>query len=83
MGFGALALYGILLVLLNSGEVKLNFVVWSTRASLVFLLLIVLAVGFLAGFLFDTVRERRKRQRGSASTPYRAATSRTRFTCYA
>lgn len=65
IGFGALALYGVLLVLLNSREVPLNFVFWSTKASLVILLLIVLAVGFLAGFLFDTVRDRRKRQRAN------------------
>jgi uncharacterized integral membrane protein len=66
IGFGVLALYGVLLVILNSGEVELHFVFWSTKASLVILLLIVLAVGFLAGFLFDTVRGRRKSRRSTS-----------------
>ena len=57
---GVLALYGILLVALNARQTKVNFVFWSTEASLVVLLLITLAVGFLAGFLFDAARDRRK-----------------------
>jgi uncharacterized integral membrane protein len=59
--FGVLALYGLLLVALNARQTKVNFVFWSTKASLVVLLLITLAIGFLGGFLFDTARERRKR----------------------
>jgi uncharacterized integral membrane protein len=59
--FGVLALYGLLLVILNARQTKVNFVFWSTKASLVVLLLITLAIGFLAGFLFDTARDRRKR----------------------
>ena len=66
IAFGVLGAYGLLLVILNSQEVRVRFVFWSTRASLVILLLIVLAVGFLAGFLFDTARDRRKK-RGRAS----------------
>ena len=61
IGIGALAVYGLLLVILNAGQTKVNFVFWSTKASLVVLLLITLAIGFLGGFLFDTARERRKR----------------------
>jgi uncharacterized integral membrane protein len=66
VAFGALAVYGALLLILNSDEVKLQFVFWSTKASLAILLLLTLAIGFLAGFLFDAARERRKKRRASA-----------------
>ena len=56
-----LALYGIIFVAINSESVDVNFVIFSTRASLVVVILLALALGFLAGFLFDTVRDRRKR----------------------
>ena len=57
-----LALYGVLLVALNAKQVKVNFVIFSTRASLVVVIVLALATGFLAGFLFDTLRDRRKRE---------------------
>jgi uncharacterized integral membrane protein len=59
--FGALAVYAILLVVLNARQVSVNFVLFSTQASLVVVLLLAIALGFLAGFLFDTLRERRRR----------------------
>jgi uncharacterized integral membrane protein len=62
IAFGVIAVYGVLLVLLNADTVNVNFVFFSAEASLVVLLLITLAVGFLAGFLFDTMRERRRRK---------------------
>lgn len=63
--FGVVAVYGVLLVLLNADTVNVNFVLFSAEASLVVLLLITLAIGFLAGFLFDTMRERRRRKTSS------------------
>lgn len=68
VAFGVVALYGLLLVILNSHETKVNFVFWSTRASLVVVLLLALAIGFLAGFLFDTARDRRKRTAAAKSS---------------
>jgi uncharacterized integral membrane protein len=68
VALGAIALYGVLLVILNSHETKVNFVFWSTRASLVVVLVLALGIGFLGGFLFDTARERRKRARASSSS---------------
>lgn len=65
IAFGALALYGLLLVVLNTEQVHVEFVFWDAEASLVVVLLLALAIGFLAGFLFDTLRDRRKR--GGAS----------------
>ena len=63
IAFGAVALYGVLLVVLNTEQVHVEFVFWDAKASLVVVLLLALAVGFLAGFLFDTLRDRRKRGR--------------------
>ena len=63
IAFGAVALYGFLLVVLNTEQVHVEFVFWDAKASLVVVLLLALAVGFLAGFLFDTLRDRRKRGR--------------------
>lgn len=63
IAFGALAVYGLLLVVLNTETVHVEFVFWDTKASLVVVLLLALAIGFLAGFLFDTLRDRRRRGR--------------------
>ncbi len=65
IAFGAVALYGLLLVVLNTEQVHVEFVFWDAEASLVVVLLLALAVGFLAGFLFDTLRDRRKRGKAS------------------
>jgi uncharacterized integral membrane protein len=61
IAFGALAVYALLLVALNAKQVSVNFVFFSTRASLVVVLLLAIALGFLGGFLFDTLRERRRK----------------------
>jgi uncharacterized integral membrane protein len=58
---GVLGVYALLLVVLNARQVSVNFVFFSTKASLVVVLLLAIALGFLAGFLFDTLRERRNR----------------------
>jgi len=59
--FGVLALYALLIVLLNREEVEISFVFFSTRISKIVLILLCLGLGFAAGFLFDRWRERRKR----------------------
>ena len=61
IALGAVALYALLLVVLNTEQVHVEFVFWDAEASLVVVLLLALAIGFLAGFLFDTLRDRRKR----------------------
>lgn len=60
IAFAALAVYALLIVLLNREEVKVSFVFFSTRISKIVLILLCLALGFAAGFLFD--RWRRKRE---------------------
>lgn len=57
---GALAVYGVLLVLLNRNEVEVSFVFFSAQISLLVLILLCLGIGFAAGYLFDRWRERRR-----------------------
>ncbi len=61
--FGVLAVYAILIVLFNRDEVEVSFVFFSTRISLLVLILLCVGLGFAAGFLFDQLRDRRKRAR--------------------
>jgi hypothetical protein len=62
--FGALAVYAILIVLLNRKQVDISFVFFSTKISKLVLIVLCLGIGFAAGFLFDGWRQRR-RQRAS------------------
>lgn len=56
-----LALYAVLLALFNLESVEINFVFFSTRASLFVVIMLAAAIGFLAGYLFDSLRERRRK----------------------
>ena len=47
--FGALAVYALLIVLLNSEEVGINFVFFSTRISMLVLILLCIGLGFAGG----------------------------------
>ena len=58
--FGALALYAVIIVLLNLDEVKINFLFFSGEISKLVLIVLCLGIGFAGGFLFDHWRERRK-----------------------
>lgn len=60
IAFGVLALYAVLIVLLNREEVEIDFVFFSGRISKLVLILLCLGIGFAAGFLFDHWRERRR-----------------------
>jgi len=60
--FGVLALYAILIVLLNRDQVEVSFVFFSARISLLVLIVLCVGIGFAAGFLFDQIRDRRKRR---------------------
>jgi uncharacterized integral membrane protein len=61
VGFAVLAMYALLIVLLNREEVDISFVFFSTRISKLVLILLCLGLGFVAGFLFDRWRVRRNR----------------------
>ena len=58
--FGVLAVYAVLIVLLNRKQVEVSFVFFSTRISLLVLILLCVGIGFAAGYLFDGLRARRK-----------------------
>ncbi len=59
---GALAVYGILIALLNKEQVDISFVFFSTKISKLVLIILCLGIGFASGFMFDGWRQRRKRR---------------------
>ena len=60
---GVILLYVLILVIANRRSTPVNFVFFKTEASLFVILLLALALGFVAGWLFDDLRERRRRKR--------------------
>jgi ABC-type polysaccharide/polyol phosphate export permease len=58
--FAAVALYALLLVILNDERVSVHFVLFEARISKLVLILLCLGLGFAAGFLFDHWRDRRQ-----------------------
>jgi uncharacterized integral membrane protein len=60
--FGVLAGYAILIVLFNRKQVEVSFVFFSAKISLLVLILLCVGIGFAAGFLFDQLRDRRRRR---------------------
>jgi uncharacterized integral membrane protein len=58
--FAALAVYAILIVLLNRKDVEVSFVFFSAKISLLVLILLCVGIGFAAGYLFDQIRSRRR-----------------------
>lgn len=59
--FGVLAVYAVLIVLLNRDEIEVSFVFFSARISLLVLVLLCVGIGFAAGYLFDQIRGRRRK----------------------
>ncbi len=58
--FGALAVYALLLIVLNDDKVDVSFVFFTAEISLLVLIVLCLGIGFAAGYLADRIRERRK-----------------------
>ena len=58
--FAALAVYAVLIVLLNRKQVDVSFVFFSAEISLLVLILLCVGLGFAAGYLFDELRSRRR-----------------------
>jgi hypothetical protein len=54
----ALAVYALLIVILNREEVNISFVFFSTRISKLVLVVLCLGIGFVLGYLFDGWRRR-------------------------
>jgi uncharacterized integral membrane protein len=60
-----LAAYAIAFVLQNRKSVPLHFVVGTANVSLVWLILLSLAVGFVVGILLSQLERRRRRRRAA------------------
>lgn len=60
VAIAALALYAVLILLLNREEVSISFVFFSTRISKLVLILLCLGIGFVGGYLFDRWRGQRR-----------------------
>jgi uncharacterized integral membrane protein len=60
--FGVLAVYAVLIVLFNRKQVEVSFVFFSAQISLLVLILLCVGIGFAAGYLFEQLRDRRKRR---------------------
>jgi uncharacterized integral membrane protein len=58
---GLLALYLLLFVVLNSKTVKISFVFFSSRISLIVALVLAAVIGFVGGYLVNELRARKKR----------------------
>jgi uncharacterized integral membrane protein len=58
--FGVAALYVLLVAVLNSEQVEIDFLFFSAEISKLVLILLCLGIGFAAGFLLDRWRHRRK-----------------------
>jgi hypothetical protein len=63
IGIGVLAVYAVLIVLLNREEVDISFVFFSGRISKLVLILLCLGIGFVFGLLFDRWLDRRRTPR--------------------
>jgi uncharacterized integral membrane protein len=62
IAFAVIAAYAILIVLFNRKDVEVSFVFFSAEISLLVLILLCVGIGFAAGYLFDQIRDRRKRR---------------------
>jgi uncharacterized integral membrane protein len=65
--FAVLALYAVLLVIVNADQVEVSFVFFTAEISLLVLILLCLVIGFASGYLFERLRDRRKRRTLEAS----------------
>ena len=59
---GLVALYALLFIILNTHRAKVSFVFATTRISVIWVILLSLAVGFVLGVLGSRLNRRRKRR---------------------
>ena len=69
-----LAVYALLIILLNREQVEVSFVFFSAEISLLVLILLCVGIGFAAGYLFEQLRDGasaacQRRERMSARRP--------------
>ena len=59
---GLVALYALLFIILNTDRAKVSFVFASAKISVIWVILLSLAVGFVLGVLGTRLNRRRKRR---------------------
>jgi uncharacterized integral membrane protein len=57
---GIVAVFAILFIALNTHDTKIDFVVGSTKISVIWVILLSIALGFALGTLFPQLRRRRR-----------------------
>jgi ABC-type polysaccharide/polyol phosphate export permease len=62
IAFAVIAVYAILIILFITNDVEVSFVFFSAQISLLVLILLCVGIGFAAGYLFEELRDRRKRR---------------------
>jgi uncharacterized integral membrane protein len=62
VAIGLVALYAIFFIVLNTHRAKVSFVFGTTRISVIWVILLSLAVGFVLGVLGTRLNRRRKRR---------------------
>jgi uncharacterized integral membrane protein len=60
---GVVAVYALLFVILNTRRVKVSFVLFSTRVSVIWVILLSLVAGAVLGLLLAQLNRRRQRRR--------------------
>lgn len=70
IGLGLLVVWVIAFIAKNGDKVQIDFVLFSTHASLIWLLILLLGVGFLGGVLASQLYRRRS---GRAAQEHRGA----------
>jgi uncharacterized integral membrane protein len=58
--------YVIAFIIKNSDHVKIDFVLFSTQTSLIWLIILLLAIGFVGGVLLSQLYRRRRQLGGAA-----------------
>jgi len=66
VGIGVVAVYLLAFVVLNTGQVRVRFVVASTRVSLIWVILLSLGAGIVLGVLVSQLHRFRMRRRRAA-----------------
>ena len=65
---GALALYVVLFILLNNHRLEINFVFFKLRSHELLALIVIVLLGFVAGFIVGARRERAGPDRAQAQS---------------
>ena len=63
IALAAVVVYAVVFLLLNTGRVKVHFVVWTATMALSWVIFLSLMLGLVAGLLVMPLRARRRRRR--------------------